>query len=260
MAGEAVNNTPNSERRELDLEALNLRFEREQPAQILRWVWAEFGPKAAATSSFQTQSVPLLHLISRHAPRLTVLFLDTGFHFPETLAFRDTLERDFHLQIRALQNQLGHEAFDRQYGQLYRRDPDMCCYLNKVEPLDAGLAEYDAWITGVRRDQTPSRRNTPIIEHLDDGTYKICPMVNWTEQDVSQYIARHQLPAHPLTAQGYPSIGCAPCTKRPRAGEDARSGRWAGSEKTECGLHTKLGKASEGSVDSIQLNFGEDDE
>lgn len=225
--------------------AVNHELETAQAEDVLRWVWARFGPKACVTSSFQTQSVPLLHMISRCAPEMPVLFLDTGFHFPETLAFRDQLVRDLGLNVLNLKNRLGHQEFRRRHGELFRRDPDMCCFLNKVEPLDTALKDYEAWVTGIRRDQTATRQNAKVLQRLQSGTVKVAPMLNWTADDVATYMWVNELPEHPLGAQGYVSIGCAPCTARPNQG-DERSGRWAGSMKTECGIHTQIGKPGGG--------------
>ena len=209
--------------------------------EILQWVWKEFGESAAATSSFQTQSVPLLHLIAETTPQLPILFLDTGFHFPETLEFRDHLQEEFGLNVRSLKTRMGHGGFRQKYGELHRRDPDLCCHLNKVEPLERALEEYRVWVSGIRRDQTKQREDTSVVSQLDNGLYKVCPMVRWSSRDIWQHIHKHALPAHPLFYEGYLSIGCAPCTRRPDGDESERDGRWANSDKAECGLHTTLG-------------------
>lgn len=229
-----------------ELEQLNADFETATPAEIVQWAVATFAPDLAASSSFQTQSVPLLHIIAQAAPELPVFFLDTGFHFPETLAFRDRLIDDFGLNIQVLKPQMGHEGFRNTYGDLHRRNPDMCCYLNKVEPLQRAMQPLKAWITGIRRDQTSQRSATRIVEPQPNGAYKICPLATWTRRDVWQYLYDYNLPEHPLLAQGYLSIGCAPCTRPAISEQDERSGRWAGSEKVECGLHIPL------SVESLE--------
>lgn len=234
---------------EIDLEGENRRLEEASPGDVLRWAWQTFGPNIVASSSFQGQSVPLLHLISTSAPELPVLFLDTGFHFQETLAFRDQLVDDFGLNLAILHPSMGHDGFRRRYGDLYRGDPDLCCYLNKVEPMERALEGQRAWISGIRRDQSPTRAQTPIVSRLDSGLYKVCPMATMTRRDVADYAQRHGFADHPLLAKGYVSIGCAPCT-RPvwddGEGESERAGRWTGSDKTECGLHTDLGKDRRG--------------
>jgi phosphoadenosine phosphosulfate reductase len=184
--------------------------------------------------------VALLHLISRARPDLPVIFLDTGYHFPETLAYRDQLVERFGLTLRVVGSALSRADFAQQYGDaLYRRDPDMCCYINKVEPMRRALQDLDAWITGIRREQTSDRAAAQVVEALPDGRVKINPLVAWTREDLWAYINRHDLPAHPLFGQGYLSIGCAPCTAPVTADQDERAGRWAGTTKTECGLHSE---------------------
>ena len=222
------------------LDTLNDQLEGKSADSILRWVRQTFGEEIVATSSFQTQSLPLLHLISQTLPDTPIIFLDTGFHFPETLQFRDRVAEHLDLNVRSVTNELGHDEFRRKHGALYRRDPDMCCYLNKVEPLERALEPATAWIAGIRREQTEHRRDAPTVDHVDKGggTYKICPLLDWSSEDVASYREEHELPEHPLTSKGYPSIGCAPCTECPSDdADDERAGRWSNSDKTECGIH-----------------------
>jgi phosphoadenosine phosphosulfate reductase len=176
-------------------------------------------------------------MISRACPGLPVLFLDTGFHFPETIAFRDQLVASLGLNLRVLHCRIEREAFMRCYGTLYRSDPDLCCFLNKVEPLARALAGQKAWIAGIRRDQTAVRRGARVFELGDDLVYRISPLAAWSGEQVADYIRAHGLPVHPLTSQGYASIGCKPCTRAVAPGADPRAGRWADSAKTECGIH-----------------------
>lgn len=211
-------------------------------AEIIYWAAKKFRGRLAVTSSLQTQSVPLLHLISRICPNVPVLFLDTGFHFSETLSFKDHLRRKLGLNVIELRPLMGHQQFRARHADLHVSNPNMCCYLNKVEPLQRKLRKYSAWISGIRRDQTEHRSQTPVMELKDNGLFKICPMVMWQDRDVANYIDRHQLTRHPLHDAGYQSIGCACCTKAVSLGEDPRSGRWAGQEKTECGLHDLMAK------------------
>lgn len=217
--------------------ALNARFDGADPADLLRWAWQAFDGNVAASSSFQTQSVPLLHVIAKAVPEMPVLFLDTGFHFPETLAYRDHLTKLLGLELVVLTPRLGHDGFRRAHGELHRSDPDLCCHLNKVEALEDALRSYGAWVAGVRRDQTRNRATTLPVARRRDGLVKLGPMVHWTDRDVARYLHEHDLPSHPLLAKGYPSVGCAPCTRAVLEGEDARAGRWAEAGKTECGLH-----------------------
>lgn len=228
-----------------DIESLNDRFESAPAAEILSWAWARFGALVAVSSSFQSQSVPLLHLVSQHCPAMPVIFLDTGFHFGETLRFRDQLRERLGLNIEVLHPEIQKNELMQRYGEgLYRRDPDLCCHINKVEPMDRYMVGKSAWISGVRRDQTAHRRTLRTLEPAAKGLLKIHPMLDWTSRDVWTYINEHDLPVHPLLEQGYFSIGCAPCTRPVGAGEDERSGRWAGNDKTECGIHTESGQSA----------------
>lgn len=221
--------------------SLNERFERQSPDEILRWTWETFGSKAAASSSFQPQGLPLLHLIARVCPEMPIIFLDTGFHFPETLTFRDEMTEHLKLNLVVVRPIIEQSELVARYGQgLYRRDPDLCCYINKVEPMQRAVADLQAWVSGVRRDQTAHRQQLSILEPQATGLLKVHPILNWTKKEVWQYTDAYNLPSHPLFTQGYLSIGCAPCTRPVFSGEDEREGRWAGMNKTECGLHLDL--------------------
>jgi phosphoadenosine phosphosulfate reductase len=174
---------------------------------------------------------------------LPVLFLNTGFHFPETLAFRDEIVERWGLNLVDIRGEHGSvEGQAKIHGpELYKRDPNLCCQINKVEPLQKALADYDGWISGLRRDQSPLRADTPVVEAQllpsGDEVLKIHPLAHWTRAHVDEYIARHEIPTHPLLEKGFASIGCWPCTRAIKAGEDERAGRWDGSTKTECGIH-----------------------
>jgi phosphoadenosine phosphosulfate reductase len=232
--------TPHSSLPDLDLVRLNARFEAQSPTKILQWAWETFGPDIAASSSFQTQSVPLLHLISQICPDMPVIFLDTELHFPETLAFRDELQQHFRLKLVVVQPRIQRSELAVRYGvNLPEHNPDLCCYINKIEPMQRALSGLKAWVSGARRDQTAQRQKLASLERQPSGLFKIQPMLNWTRADINRYIEQHQLPSHPLLSQGYRSIGCAPCT-HPTLSGDERAGRWAGLDKTECGLHTGL--------------------
>ncbi|RMF29596.1 MAG: phosphoadenylyl-sulfate reductase [Chloroflexi bacterium] len=225
----------------LDLNQLNATFEGAPPEEILRWAVETFWPDIAMSSSFQTQSLPLLHMVSQVVPQLPVIFLDTGFHFPETLSFRDQVVRELGLTLRIVRPSLSPAELAHRYGEgLYRRDPDLCCYVNKVEPMQRALEGLQAWISGIRRDQSPARAHIRIVERTAQGIIRVHPMATWTERDIARYIHDHNLPEHPLFAQGYLSVGCAPCTRPVYGGEPARAGRWDGQAKLECGLHTLL--------------------
>lgn len=222
-----------------ELDELNHLLEFLSAPEILKWTWATFGPDVVATSSFQTQSLPLLHMIAEVAPRMPVVFLDTGFHFQETLAFRDSVQRDLGLLVQEVTARGGHHGFLARFGELYRTNPDMCCYLNKVEPMERALGSARAWVTGIRRDQTGSRATIPILSHWRSRVLKVCPFARWTRDDVAEYRRRHRLPEHPLDALGYRSVGCSPCTRPVHGDEQEREGRWSGTSKTECGLHVR---------------------
>jgi phosphoadenosine phosphosulfate reductase len=227
---------------DLDIPRFNTRFENASTAEILQWAWDTFGPQVAASSSFQTQSLPLLHLIAQICPTMPVIFLDTGFHFPETLAYRDELQARLGLNVIIARPVIEKSQLITTYGEgLYRCDPDLCCYINKVEPMRRALTGFEAWISGVRRDQTNHRQSLTVLESQPNGPLKIYPMLNWTRAQVQAYIDRHQLPPHPLTTAGYRSIGCVPCTRPVLPGADERSGRWTGNDKKECGLHLPVG-------------------
>ena len=192
-----------------------------------------------ATSSFQTQSVPLLHIIGKFFADIEILLLDTGFLFPETYIFKDELAKLFGLKIITLQSSttlLQQLDKSRELFQ-YSLDPDYCCHLNKVKPLKDFLRPGDVWISGVRRDQTSLRNKMDVVEY-DDGVIKFHPILDWTRKDTHYYIEDNSLPRHPLEQEGYVSIGCMPCTYKWSGGEE-RGGRWAGRKKMECGLHTK---------------------
>jgi phosphoadenosine phosphosulfate reductase len=222
-----------------DIQAINEKFDAAAPEEILHWAACEFGEKVVVSSSFQTQSVALLHLVSNVAPQLPVIFVDTGYHFPETLAYRDQLIDLLGINVISVSADADkRQDFDANGNPLWQTNPDLCCALHKVAPLGKALEGRDGWISGIRRDQTATRKNAQPIEQQADGLYKVNALLNWTSKDLWTYINRNDLPAHPLFSQGYLSIGCAPCTRPVQAGEDERSGRWAGQNKIECGLHT----------------------
>lgn len=228
----------------LDAEAASAQLEDAGAVDILRWAVASV-PRFAVTSSFGADSAVLLHLLSTVDPGVPVLFLETGFHFPETLRYRRELVELLGLgnlrdlkPVLTVAQQAGEHG-----GGLYLRDPDACCEIRKVEPLNRALREFDGWASGVRREQTDERADTPIVKRVTrEGRelLKVSPLARWTAQEVEDYIDRHGLPRHPLAEAGYSSIGCAPCTRAVAPGEDPRAGRWAGSAKTECGIHIEL--------------------
>ncbi|CAI9122064.1 phosphoadenylyl-sulfate reductase [Brytella acorum] len=197
--------------------------------------------RIALVSSFGTESALLLALAADVDPTVPVLFLDTGQHFPETLAYRATLSDRLGLSdVRSISPTPATLASRDPTDQLWYYDADACCALRKVEPLDSVLPPFDAWISGRKRSQASTRAELPLIEAQPGGQLKINPLASWTPRAIEDEITRRGLPRHPLMAQGYLSIGCAPCTRPVEADEDPRAGRWAGMQKTECGIHKPL--------------------
>lgn len=198
------------------------------------------GKRLFLTSSFQTQSLPLLHLIGRIDPTIPVFFLNTGFLFPESLMFRDEVAELLGLRVIELKSPISRIQQRDERGNFYfTSDPDRCCYFNKVLPLEPVLQEYDIWINGIRADQSKTRNGMSEEQPAPFGCIRFHPMLDWTSRMVHQYISLHGLPRHPLEEKGYVSIGCEPCTRK-WCQQDGRDGRWFGMSKTECGLHTEL--------------------
>jgi phosphoadenosine phosphosulfate reductase len=205
--------------------------------EVIRWAVDTFGERICITSSM-TDAV-IIHLASAVKPGIDVVFLDTGYHFAETIGTRDAVSVVYPIRLINVTPSRTVAEQDAELGpRLYGRNPDLCCYLRKVEPLERALADYDAWITGVRRDETSERRQTPVVQWDDRREMvKVNPIVSWTQKQVDDYITTNNVLVNPLVYDGYPSIGCATCTIRVEQGADPRSGRWAGTGKTECGIH-----------------------
>jgi phosphoadenosine phosphosulfate reductase len=209
------------------------------PAEdVIKWAARTFGSRLCITSSM-TDAV-IVDLTSRHVPGIDVLFLDTGYHFAETIGTRDAVSVVYPVNVINVTPPTTVAEQDAELGpKLYARNPDLCCYLRKVVPLEQSLEPYDAWITGVRREETGARTDTKVIAwDARRQMVKVNPIVEWSQQDVDDYISEHGVIVNPLVYDGYPSIGCQTCTARVEAGSDPRSGRWAGTSKTECGIHT----------------------
>jgi phosphoadenosine phosphosulfate reductase len=209
------------------------------PAEaIIEWAVETFEGRFCVTSSMG--DAVLAHLASSVAPGIDVLFLDTGYHFVETLGTRDAVAATLPVNLVTLSPTISVREQDEQYGaDLWSRNPDQCCNLRKVQPLAAGLENYDAWATGLRREETRNRVITPVVGWDEKKRkVKISPLARWTQDDVDRYIAENSVLVNPLQYDGYPSIGCGPCTRRVAPGQDPRSGRWAGTGKTECGIHS----------------------
>ena len=207
-------------------------------AEVVAWVARNFSTDAAAVACSMADAV-LPHVVAQQLPGVDVLFLDTGYHFTETYVTRDEVTRALDVRIVDVLPQQTVAEQDAQYGaRLFSRDPAQCCALRKVAPLQEALAGYELWFTGVRREEAPTRTLTPLISWDDrNGLVKVNPLAAWSFDELLDYAGAHQVPVNLLMSHGYPSIGCEPCTKPVAAGEDPRSGRWAGLAKTECGLH-----------------------
>jgi phosphoadenylyl-sulfate reductase (thioredoxin) len=208
-------------------------------AEILRWAADRFAPRIGFGTGFGAEGCVLVHLIAEQSLPIDVFTLDTGLLFPETYELWDRLERRYGLRIRAVPPPLSLREQAAAHGEdLWRRDPDRCCGIRKVAPLQGLLAGLDAWVTAIRRDQTPERAGAGVVESPSTGGHvKVNPLASWSHADVWAFIRAHDVPYNALHDRGYPSIGCAPCTTPVAPGEDPRSGRWRGRMKTECGLH-----------------------
>jgi phosphoadenosine phosphosulfate reductase len=225
----------------LDVNAWNARLEPLAPEERLRFAVETFGDGLLFTSSFGAGSGVLLHMWSRVARELPVVFIDTGFLFEETITYRDQLVAELGLELQVVRPDVARAEFLAQHGDdVMKRDPDFCCAQNKVAPLAPLLANARAWVSGLRRDQSDTRASTPVLLATEDGPMKVHPLVTMSAADVVRYMTEHGIPDHPLRARRYLSIGCIPCTRAVADGESERAGRWAGTMKTECGLHTHL--------------------
>ena len=226
--------------------SLSAQFETKTPQEIIQWAVEACAPEITVSTSFQTESMPLLYMVTRIMPDICILFLDTGYHFWDTLIFREQIQHDWGLNVVDIYRDVRWDVFMRQNVRtLPLQDANLCCYIHKVQPMQKALRGSRAWITGIRRDQTRGRAHAQILELEDDGLLKVNPLLNWTKNDIQAYRMAHHLPAHPLYERGYRSIGCAPCTIAVGTNDDDRAGRWSGRGKTECGLHTELFKHKE---------------
>lgn len=210
----------------------------EAPAEeIIRWAIATFGERICVTSSMK--DAVLVDIASRIRPGIDVLFVDTGYHFAETVGTRDAVQAVYPVNVVNVTPSRTVAEQDRDLGpRLFGRNPDLCCHLRKVEPLNRALEPYLAWITGIRREETPQRRGARVVEwNGARGKLKVNPLARWTQEQLAAYIEEHGILVNPLQYDGYLSIGCEPCTRRVAPGEDPRSGRWTGTGKTECGIN-----------------------
>ena len=227
---------------ETDLRTLadeaNARLADASAAEVVAWAAETFGDGLVVASSMA--DTHLVHVAQAAAPGIDVLFLDTGYHFAETIGTRDAVAHSYRVNLISITPLRTVAEQDAEYGaRLYERNPDQCCALRKVEPLERALSPYTAWINGMRRDEAATRANIPVVSYDEKrDMVKISPLAAWNQDDVDAYVEGNGVLTNPLFLDGYTSIGCEPCTRRPLPGEDPRAGRWAGNAKTECGLHT----------------------
>jgi phosphoadenosine phosphosulfate reductase len=225
----------------MDYRAESARLEACTPEERLAFAVEHFGDALLFTSSFGAGSGVLLHLWSKVARHLPVVFLDTGFLFDETHAYRDRLADELGLQVEIARPARATKDFLWEHGaDIQAKNPDLCCAENKVAPLRPYLARARGWVSGLRRDQSKTRADTPILLPTEDGPVKVHPLATMTSAEANAYMTRYAIPEHPLVARRYLSIGCEPCTRAVADGEGERAGRWAGTGKTECGIHTAL--------------------
>jgi phosphoadenosine phosphosulfate reductase len=228
-----------------DLRSLNERFEDARPADIVEWAVAESGLVGVAlASAFQAEGTCVMHMATRVRPDVPVLFLETGFHFAETLTFKRELTERLGLNVVELRGTYTPQTQQEAFGpRLFERAPERCCEINKVQPMLEALRGREGWVTAFRRDSSPTRANAPIVDRyeLEPGRWivKVNPVATWTRRDTWAYLKEHGLPHNPLYDLGYASIGCAPCTRMPFPGEHEREGRWAGLSKWECGIQER---------------------
>lgn len=224
-----------------DIQALQAKYEKAHPQEILRWAVETYGDKLALVTSLQPTGMVTLHMLKEITNSINILTVDTGLLFPETYQLIEDVEMLFGVTVQRIKSQLSLPQQAKQEGSiLWETNPDHCCHIRKTIPLREALFGYDAWITGIRRDQSATRANVPVIAWDErNGLIKLAPFATWTEDMIWTYIHAYELPYNKLHDRGYPSIGCYTCTKAP-VGDDLRSGRWANHNKTECGIHVNL--------------------
>jgi len=228
-----------------ELKAISAELESEPPEAVLRWALQEFWPDVAMATGFGAEGCVLIQMISEINRNARIFYLDTDLLFPETYSLLKRLEAQYGVRFERQATRLSLSAQSAEYGErLWERQPDLCCRLRKVKPLQEILIGLRAWITAIRRDQTPARATAGIVERDQKfGLIKINPLAVWSSREVWDYVQKYDVPYNPLYDHGYASIGCAPCTTMVQIGEGARAGRWRGSAKTECGLHEQVANA-----------------
>ena len=218
---------------------LNRRFEQGPAEDLLRWAIDTFGTGLSLSTGLGASGIVLMDLALKLQPDLDVFYIDTGYFFPETETLIERLQNHYQRALRRVSTMVTIAEQSSLYGEkLYSSDPDLCCHIRKVAPMETALRDSTAWITALRRDQSDGRKQTPVVQWNDRySVVKIAPLVNWTEEEIWGYVHQQGLPYNSLHDQHYPSIGCWPCTRAVRPGEDIRAGRWAGRDKSECGIH-----------------------
>lgn len=223
-----------------ELEEASARLESASPEEIVQWATQRFGTKLTMATAFGPEGMVLIHILSEVARDTPIFNLDSGYQFPETLALRERIAQKYGMEVELKKPELSVEQYEQLHkGPLYRTDPDRCCFDRKIRALRQAIKGMDAWLTAIRRDQSPDRARAPIVGwDKKFQLVKVNPLANWNRQQVWKTIMEHDIPYNPLHDQGYTSIGCWPCTRVVTLGEDERAGRWSGTAKTECGLHS----------------------
>jgi phosphoadenosine phosphosulfate reductase len=219
--------------------AANSTLEGGSPQDVLRWAVKTFHPRLTMATAFGAEGCCLIHMLAEIEPAVRLFNLDTGYQFPETLELRERLKQRYGIEVEMIQPELTVAEYEAEHGgPLYPHRPDQCCYDRKVLPLRRAVVGYDAWLSAIRRDQTSDRAIAGTVQwDAKFSLVKINPLLGWTKKDVWAFVMKHEVPYNPLHDQGYPSIGCWPCTRPVQEGGDERAGRWAGKAKKECGLH-----------------------
>jgi phosphoadenosine phosphosulfate reductase len=226
---------------EAEIKAESARLETATPQEILRWATNRFGDKFTMATAFGPEGMCIIHMLSEIAPQTHVFNLDTGYQFKETLELRERVLERYGMAVEMKQPELTVEQYEQAHGgPLYKTNPDQCCFDRKVKVLRTAVVGFHAWASAIRRDQSPDRADVPVVGwDKKFNLVKVSPLANWTKKEVWGLITRYNIPYNPLHDQGYTSIGCWPCTRAVMFGEDERAGRWSGTAKTECGLHSK---------------------
>lgn len=224
------------------LAAASQQLETASPEDILRWAVEHYAPKFTMATAFGPEGMVLIHMLAEIAPETPIFNLDTGYQFPETLKLREDIIRRYGITVELKKPALTVEQYEAANGKIpvYKTNPDQCCFDRKIKVLQDAAMGMHAWSSAIRRDQSPDRATAPIVGwDKKFGLVKISPLANWTKKQVWSFVSKHNVPYNPLHDQGYTSIGCWPCTRAVQSGEDERAGRWSGTAKTECGLHTQ---------------------